>query len=230
MKGIEIAKKLQISTSTLRHYEAWGIVPKVDRAANGYRMYTKVHEAYYQCIRAMYAGFGMELIREIMPCIIMGRKQDALWLVNKAQVKLHTEKEAVQRTVELLELKELTELPRYLKKRTFTIGEVAAIAHTSASSIRHWEKEGLIHPERHSESGFRVYGHAEIRRVLIIRTVQRVAYSLDIVRNVLLELDKNDVTQAKEIALKSLEYLDYALIEQLKGLAYLQQLFVALSE
>jgi hypothetical protein len=65
--------------------------------------------------------------------------------------------------------------------------------------------------------------------VLIIRTVQRVAYSLDIVREVLSELDKNDIAQAKEIALKSLQYIDHALVEQLRGIAYLHNLFEVIS-
>ncbi|QGQ94002.1 MerR family transcriptional regulator [Paenibacillus psychroresistens] len=234
MKGIEIAKKLNISTSALRHYEAWGIVPRIERAANGYRIYTDEHEAYFQCIRAMYAGFGMSLIREVMPHIINGEKLDALWLINKAQIALHTEKETVQRTVEILDLKQITDPqitdpPKYLNKKTFTIGEAATIANTSASSIRHWEKEGLIDPERHYESGFRIYSPSDIRKLLIIRTVQRVAYSLDIVREVLLELDKNDVAQAKGIALKSLQYIDYTLVEQVRGIASLHHLFEVIS-
>lgn len=224
MRGIEIAKKLNISTSTLRHYEAWGLVPDVERAANGYRIYTKEHEAYFQCIRVMYAGFGMDLIREVMPRIIRGEKLDALWLINKAQVNLRAEKETVQRTVDMLDLKELIDLPKYRNTNSFTIGEVAKEANVSASAIRHWEKEGLIKPEREQESGFRIYSPSDIRKVLIIRTVQRVVYSLDTVRAVLSELDNHNVVQAKEIALQSLQYIDYALVEQVRGIAYLQNL------
>ncbi|GGD96485.1 MerR family transcriptional regulator [Paenibacillus nasutitermitis] len=224
MKGIEIAKKLNISTSALRHYEAWGLVPHVERAVNGYRIYTKEHEAYFQCIRAMYAGFGMDLIREVMPRIIRGETLEALWLINKAQVNLHAEKETVQRTVDMLDLKELNDLPKYRNTNSFTIGEVAEEASVSASAIRHWEKEGLIKPERQQESGFRIYSPSDIRKVLIIRTVQRVVYSLDTVRKVLSELDKHNVAQAKEIALKSLQYIDHALVEQVRGIACLQNL------
>lgn len=229
MKGIEIAKKLKVSTSTLRHYEAWGLVPYVERAANGYRMYTKEHEAYFQCIRAMYAGFGMNLIREVMPLIIRGKKLDALWLINKAQVNLQSEKETIQRTVDMLDLKELYDLPKYRNKKSFTIGEVAEETNVSASAIRHWEKEGLITPERQQESGFRMYSASDIRKVLIIRTVQRVVYSLDAVREVLSELDKHNVAQAKEIALKSLQYIDRALVEQVRGIACLQNLLDVVS-
>ena len=35
MRGIEIAKKLNISTSALRHYESWGLVPKVEGSKDG---------------------------------------------------------------------------------------------------------------------------------------------------------------------------------------------------
>lgn len=224
MKGIEIAKKLEISTSAMRHYESWGLVPDVERAANGYRIYTEEHEAYFQCIRALAGGFGMDLVRNVMPLIINGEKIEALWLINKAQVDLYAEKNTVKRTVELLDLKQLTNLPNYHSKDSFTIGAVAKEANVSASALRHWENEGLISPERHKESGFRMYSASDVRKVLIIRTIQRVVYSLDIVREVLVDLDKNDVSQAKELALQSLQYIDSALVEQIRGIASLHNL------
>lgn len=141
MRGIEIAKKLNISTSTLKHYESWGIVPKVERAENGYRIYTKEHEAYFQCIRALNAGFGMVLVREVMPLILNGQYMDALWLINDAQVKLHAEKETIKRTVEMLDLKDLKDIPSYINNTNFSIGEVAKETNVSTSSIRHWEKK-----------------------------------------------------------------------------------------
>ncbi|MFD2831128.1 MerR family DNA-binding transcriptional regulator [Corticicoccus populi] len=94
MRGIEIAKKLNISTSALKHYESWGLVPKVEREKNGYRIYTSEHEAYFQCIRALNAGFGMDLVKKVIPLIINGKIHDALWLINKAQVDLYTEKKS----------------------------------------------------------------------------------------------------------------------------------------
>lgn len=233
MKGIEIAKKLNISTSALRHYESWGLVPKVERAKNGYRIYTKEHEAYFQCIRALNAGFGMDLVKKVMPLIINRKINDALWLINKAQVNLYTEKETVQKTVKILDSKELTEFydrGKFRDKDYFTIGEVANEANVSASSIRHWEKEGLIKPERHKESGFRKYSPYDIRRVFIIRTVQRVVYSLDIVREVLSEIDKHNIVRTKEMALQSLQYIDSALVEQIRGIASLQNLLEAVSK
>ncbi|QJC50293.1 MerR family transcriptional regulator [Paenibacillus albicereus] len=224
MRGIDIARSLNISTSALRHYESWGLVPRIERSASGYRIYTREHEAYFQCIRALIPGFGMELVRRIMPLVQQGKRLDALWLLNRAQVHLHAEKETVQRTVEMLGLQALHEPSLRRGKSAYTIGEAAEEAKVSASAIRHWEKEGLIRPERRPDNGYRIYRPSDIRKLLVIRTVQRVVYSLDVVREVLSELDNHDVAQAKEMAMQSLHYLDGALVEQMRGIACLQTL------
>ena len=52
---------------------------------------------------------------------------------------------------------------------------------------------------------------------------------MDIVREVLSELDKNNLAYAKEIALYSLQYIDNVLVEQIRGIAYLHNLFEVLS-
>ena len=109
-------------------------------------------------------------------------------------------------------------------KDYFTIGEVAKEANVSASSIRHWEKEGLISPNVTKRVDFVYIAHLILRRIFIIRTVQRVAYSLDIVREVLSDIDKNNIVRTKEMALQSLQYIDNVLVEQIRGIASLQNL------
>jgi len=94
----------------------------------------------------------------------------------------------------------------------------AKIANTSSSSIRHWEKEGLIKPDHHHEKGFRTYNPADIRKYSLSEAFKKVAYSLN-----LSELDEHNVSQAKEIALKSLQYMYHSLVEQVRGIAYLDR-------
>ncbi|MBW7460074.1 MerR family DNA-binding transcriptional regulator, partial [Paenibacillus sepulcri] len=65
-KPHEIARELHISTSALRHYESWGVVPIPERAANGYRLYTVVHLAYFRCLRTMFAGFGVAVTCDVL--------------------------------------------------------------------------------------------------------------------------------------------------------------------
>ncbi|WP_242985927.1 MerR family transcriptional regulator [Oceanobacillus zhaokaii] len=230
VKPIEIARKLGISTSALRHYEAWGIVPPVNRSANGYRLYTDEHVAYFECIRAMNEGFGMDLVRKIMPLIQEQKLTEALWLVNEAQAKLHQEKTKAEQALQALELEELEGFSARHKKDWYSIREVAEEIDVPASTLRHWEKEGLIEPEREIDNGYRKYSRADIRRLLIIRTIRSAVYSLEIVRRVVDEIDQNNLAQAKKIAKDSLTYMDYLIKKQLRGGYYLHKLYSLLEK
>jgi DNA-binding transcriptional MerR regulator len=208
MRPIDIARKLNISTSALRHYESWGIVPQPSRGTNGYRLYTEEHLAYFECIRAMNASFGMQLTKDVMKLLQINQMDEALWLVNGAQADLHQEKAVVERTIRVLDNDELENIPIRNKRKWMTIGEVAKEANTPASTIRHWELRGLIAVQRDPESGYRRFNQAAVRQILIIRILQSGIYSLDVIKQVIKELDDNNLEQARLIARRSLHYLN----------------------
>ncbi|MDF1508954.1 MerR family DNA-binding transcriptional regulator [Robertmurraya sp. DFI.2.37] len=225
MKGIDIARLCHVSTSTLKHYEEWGLVPEVPRSNNGYREYSNIHAAYFQCIVKMNIGFGMKFVREVMPMLQNGETIQVLWRINEAQTVLQKERRQAEQVVEMLEVEEVEWFERSRKKKAYyTIGEVAEIAGIAPSAIRHWEKEELITPIRHDESGYRLYSPEDVRRVLIIRTVSRAAWSLDIVREVLSETENQHIKRAKEMALQSLKYIDQKLIARMKAFKALTEL------
>lgn len=230
MKGIEIARLCQVSTSTLKHYEEWGLVPKVPRAKNGYREYSTIHAAYFQCIVKMNIGFGMKFVREIMPLIQEGKIMSVLWRINQAQTELQHERHQAEQVVEMLDVEEIEWFERSRKKKEYyTIGEVAEIACVATSAIRHWENEELITPIRHPESGYRMYSPSHVRRILIIRTVSRAAWSLDVVREVLSETEHHHIKRAKELAIQSLEYIDHKLIARMKAFSAVNELLDLIS-
>src|SRR5699024_2243264 len=131
-----------------------------ERAPNGYRKYTEEHLGYLECIWKMNTGFGMSLIRKIMPLIRAGESIDARWLVNDVKVDLHQEKRRVEQVLHALEREELEKVSTNRKKEWYTIGEAAKEVDVASSAIRHWEKEGLITPVRNQESGYRNYSAA----------------------------------------------------------------------
>lgn len=230
LKGIEVARLCNVSTSTLKHYEEWGLVPEIPRAENGYRVYTDVHAAYYLCVVKMNIGFGMKFVKEIMPMIQKGETTEVLWKINQEQVQLQKERRQAEQVVEMLEVEEIEWFERSRKKKDhYTIGEVAEIAGVATSAIRHWEKEDLIEPVRNQESGYRMYSPADVRKILIIRTVSRAAWSLDVVRVVLSETEHHHIKRAKEMAIQSLTYIDQTLIARMKAFVALNDLFDKIS-
>ncbi|MGM7721518.1 MerR family transcriptional regulator [Metabacillus sp. Hm71] len=230
-KPIEIAKRLNISTSALRHYESWGIVPKAERRENGYRIYTEEHAAYFDCIRAMNAGFGMKLVREIMPMIQKRNITEALWKVSEIHSQLYEDKMKAEQALKILEQDRIDEVVKPMpKKNWYSIREAAEAIGVAKSTLRHWEKEGLIEPERDPENGYRKYTINDVRKLLVIRTLQNAVYSLDVVRDVLAELDKHNLAEAIRITRESLMYLDYLVKVQLRGMSYLYRLCAMIEE
>lgn len=223
-KPIEIARALQISTNSLRNYENWGIVPPPERMANGYRIYTDVHLAYFKCIRAMFPGYGVELTKKVMIHLQNEELADALWLVNQAQSKLHNDKVMADKTIKILETDSLEDMDVRGKPKWLTIGEVSNETSVPSSAIRHWEKEGLITPSRDKESGYRIYKRSHIRQIMIIRTLRTAVYSLDIIKEIIKELDHNNIEQARKIARNSITYLNKINQNQLKGAYFLYRL------
>jgi MerR family transcriptional regulator, redox-sensitive transcriptional activator SoxR len=68
-----------------------------------------------------------------------------------------------------------------------SIGEVAVRAGVSASTLRYYEREGLIAADR-SEGGQRRYPREVLRRVAFIRVAQRVGLSLEEIQEALASL------------------------------------------
>lgn len=70
-----------------------------------------------------------------------------------------------------------------------------------------------------------MYSRSDLRKILIIRTVQKAVYSLDIVREVISGFENHDISQAKDKAMQALQYIDRLLIEQTRGIASVHALF-----
>ena len=62
----EIAKRLGVSTDTLRYYEKQGILTSSSRSVSGYRLYTEQDIAQLAfVIRAKDVGFTLNEIKEL---------------------------------------------------------------------------------------------------------------------------------------------------------------------
>ena len=58
------------------------------------------------------------------------------------------------------------------------IGEVAARTELSLRSLRHWEEVGLLRPSALTEEGFRLYTEADVEKILVIRRMKPLGFTL----------------------------------------------------
>ncbi|WP_313636906.1 MerR family DNA-binding transcriptional regulator [Paenibacillus sp.] len=223
-KPIDIARELNISSSALRHYESWGVVPTPSRAANGYRLYTDIHLAYFRCLRAMFPGFGVEITCEVLRYIQKSEIDGAFWLVNKEQANLHKEKVAADQTLELLQDHHLPPITSKKLNHRMTIGEVAALTGVTTSAIRHWEKEGLLHTERDPDNGYRWFTPTHIRKILLIRTLRSTVYFLKSMKDIVQAVEHQSLEQAKKVTERAIRSIHERNRAQFRGIHQLVEL------
>ena len=59
------------------------------------------------------------------------------------------------------------------------IGELAENSGLSLRTIRHYDEVGLLKPSARSEGGFRLYSQDDLSRLLLIRRMKPLGYSLE---------------------------------------------------
>lgn len=66
------------------------------------------------------------------------------------------------------------------------IGEVADRVGLSLRTVRYYEEQGLVVPESRTEGGFRLYAERQIERLLLVKSMKPLGFSLDEMRELLL--------------------------------------------
>ncbi|WP_412078730.1 MerR family transcriptional regulator [Streptomyces xanthophaeus] len=76
--------------------------------------------------------------------------------------------------------------------RHMQIGEVAARTELSLRTIRHYEETGLVAPSARSQGGFRLYTETDVARLMVIRRMKPLGFTLDQMRDLLEATDRLD--------------------------------------
>ncbi|KTR40740.1 MerR family transcriptional regulator [Curtobacterium oceanosedimentum] len=73
------------------------------------------------------------------------------------------------------------------------IGELADRTGLSNRTIRHYDEVGLLHPSGRTEGGFRLYTDTDLARLLIIRRMKPLGFSLEQMAELLAVVDALEV-------------------------------------
>ncbi|WP_062049174.1 MerR family DNA-binding transcriptional regulator [Bacillus sp. JCM 19034] len=215
LKPAEIAAKLNISTNTIRNYEARGLVPTPRRTESGYRVYSDIHLLYFTCIKSLSDGFGIDVAVKVMETVENKKIDEALWILNDELIRRGEEKKYVMEAIELIE---------YSKKKSslWTLGEVAERMNVSRSAIRYWDKEGYIQAIRDPRSGYRNFDGLQLAKIRLIKVVN---YYMDEHAKMKERFRSAEGTAAcQELAEEVLTLLSIGNRKQLKAMASLEKL------
>ena len=76
------------------------------------------------------------------------------------------------------------------------IGQVAARTQLSIRTVRHYDELGLVTPSARTTGGFRLYTDADVDRLLVIRRMKPLGFTLAEMKELLAAVDVLDNTDA----------------------------------
>lgn len=230
VRPVDISRKLGISTTTLRKYEEFGLTPPVPRSAAGYRTYTHEHTAYLVCAREMLPAFATKEIARIFKSVMAKEIDVALWIATKAQADLHGEKITAGKIVKNLLHKD--ELRHSVSYKKLTINDISRETGVPTTTIRYWDKVGLISARRSTENNYRIFTAEHVEQILAIcalkfsTQVNRQKHSIERIREDLRTFDYNDRNRISMMIKGIEQYLNHVNRAQIKGIASLYHLWV----
>ncbi len=83
------------------------------------------------------------------------------------------------------------------------IGQVAAQTQLSIRTVRHYDDVGLVTPSARSAGGFRLYTDADVHRLLVIRRMKPLGFTLAEMKDLLAALTLLDDPKASTAERKS---------------------------
>jgi DNA-binding transcriptional MerR regulator len=189
LRAIDLARTVGISVQQVRNYVELGILPPVERMANGYRIFTGEHAQALVVARKMAEGHGWTCTRAIMHAVHEGDLESALATLDRSHAELDRERADIDKVLSALET--VVTSPTAVgpvPRRGIRIGEVAAAVGVRTSSLRIWEERGLLRPGREKVTGYRVYDESELHKAHVVALLRRGDYPFPIMHAVLDEL------------------------------------------
>ncbi|TNC29787.1 MerR family transcriptional regulator [Amycolatopsis alkalitolerans] len=174
MRPIDLAREHGLSAQAIRNYDDAGILPPTERGETGYRRYTPLHAQALRAFLALRTGHGHQQAAEIMRAINRGDVESAYRLIDGVHVALLAERET--RTEVATALGSLSATP--VHRRPLTVGELAHRLGVHPATLRTWETQGILRPERDRATGYRHYGPGDVRDAEIARQLRRGGYPL----------------------------------------------------
>ena len=100
-----------------------------------------------------------------------------------------------------------------IAQNLLTIGQLAKLVNLRPSTLRFYEKEGLLQPNGRSDSGYRLYHHDAAPKLRLIQRAQRLGFSLADIRPLLKAWETGNLNDEAVINTAENRYL--ALEEQI---------------
>ncbi|AZS16607.1 MerR family transcriptional regulator [Paenibacillus lutimineralis] len=200
-KTTEIAHSIGIHPNTVRLYEELGLIPKPERKANGYRVFTDFHLEQLKFART---ALKVEVLQnslrkqaiDIIKTSSARNFNKAIHLTKRYYQQIKREQRNAEEAIAITEKLLLGE-NQGLSNANLTRKEAADLLQISMDALRNWEMNGLLTVKR-KQNGYRVYSDEDIKKLKIIRSLRCTNYSLAAILRMLNALSSDPNVDIRE--------------------------------
>ncbi|MER7986909.1 MerR family transcriptional regulator [Streptomyces noursei] len=194
LRTVDVARESGYSVQQVRDLERLGVIPPAARAGNGYRGYAAVHVHALRAYRGLAGAVGPVAARQLLAELRTGTLTEAAAAVNELHVRLARERDEALRAQRALRAIQTEAQPAGATQDddAMTITELAEALRVRTSTLRFWEQEGLVTPERVTSLRARRYDAPAIRAARIVAALRSSGYGIPAVREVIGSLERLD--------------------------------------
>lgn len=198
LRTAEVARESGYSVQQVRDLERLGVIPPAARSSNGYRSYAPLHVHALRAYRGLAGAVGPVVARQLLAELRTGTITEAASAINEVHVRLAREREeALLARQALRAIQAEADTPEFEQDAerdsdAMTITELSRALGVRPSTLRFWEQEGLVTPERVTSLQARRYDVSAIRTARIIAALRSTGYGIPAVREIVGSLHRLD--------------------------------------
>ncbi|WP_135451794.1 MerR family transcriptional regulator [Mycobacterium sp. DL99] len=224
-----VAAATGYSVQQIRDLERLGVISSAVRADNGYRQFSTTEIRDLRAYRDLAYAVGPVEARRTMHAIRALPTGEAAILVCSLHIGLNREREqalVARQALEAIQGEAKTEAPP-VEADAMTITELSRALGVRASTLRFWEKEGLVKPERitNRTGSTRRYQLEAIREARITAALRAAGYRIPDVRRAVAAIrDLDDVNRSLEALDKRLKSITERTLSLFRAASTLAQI------
>ncbi|MGR0220728.1 MerR family transcriptional regulator [Agromyces sp. ZXT2-6] len=190
LRTADVARRSGYSVQQVRDLERLGVIPSAERESNGYRAYSIRHVHALRAYRGLAVAAGPVAARRLLATLHSATITEAAAAIDEAHVSLARERGEVERALAALRViaSERAGAPRERAVDAMTISELADALGVRPSTLRFWEQEGLVRPDRVTSLRARRYASRAADEARIVAALRGAGYGVPDVRALMAEL------------------------------------------
>jgi DNA-binding transcriptional MerR regulator len=188
MRTADVARRAGYSVQQVRNLERDGVLPPATRTATGYRIYAEIHLRSALAYRALAAGAGPVEAKKIVRAAHQFPTSQVLALLDAAHARLDAERAELRQAEEAAQAISAEPIEDVRSSDSMNVSELAAALGVRPSTLRHWDAEGLVVPERDPARGTRRYTPTHVRDARIVHQLRKAGYRIAPLRALMPEL------------------------------------------